>query len=592
MKLPMETVKEPYPRRHTEMSKSGQSKRFLLVSLSLALLFSLFLLAACGTGTISSLQTTPAAVNTFSPATAVGDKTTPVPELLATTTPNGAVRFDCASVNQIPFAECTALVALYTSTNGPDWADNSGWLATNTPCTWSGITCEGGHVRAIHLLYNELTGTLPPELGNLSQLSTLGLWVNQLRGPIPVELGELSALGFLDLSGNRLTGPLPAELGELANLQMLSLAHNQLSGPIPSALGKLGNLHSLDLSYNQLSGAIPAELDDLVNLNTLRLSYNQLNGTIPAVLGSLSKLTELDLSYNQLRGAVPESVTQIAQRSLWGNRLEGTVTGNGQDPIAVDYGGVYFTADPSLAVSVWPEVIPATFSPDGDFFWYAAPEHVRFTFANPPLLPGRSRMGINLASEAQILVYPVAGLAELDPLVQEQVEALQSLLAERGPVPEDVLPLLPLTNAAQVFHAQAQYLEFGNIQGLRFISQHSQDPHPIMLSQRLFYTFQGFTDDDTYYVAAFFPLTTPALPDTIEVEDWEAFHANYDTYLLETTVALDQLPPAEFTPDLTLLDAVVTSLRVEPDSAFAPPGRSSSTSGTRRRARSYFGGAW
>jgi hypothetical protein len=45
-------------------------------------------------------------------------------------------------------------------------------------------------------------------------------------------------------------------------------------------------------------------------------------------------------------------------------------------------------------------------------------------------------------------------------------------------------------------------------------------------------------------------------------------HANYDTYLSETTTVLDQLLPTEFTPDLILLDAVVTSLRVEPDSAL------------------------
>jgi hypothetical protein len=50
------------------------------------------------------------------------------------------------------------------------------------------------------------------------------------------------------------------------------------------------------------------------------------------------------------------------------------------------------------------------------------------------------------------------------------------------------------------------------------------------------------------------------------VEEWETFSADYAAYLLETTAVLNQLSPAEFTPDLTLLDAVITSLRVEPDS--------------------------
>jgi hypothetical protein len=66
-------------------------------------------------------------------------------------------------------------------------------------------------------------------------------------------------------------------------------------------------------------------------------------------------------------------------------------------------------------------------------------------------------------------------------------------------------------------------------------------------------------------VAVFFPVTTAVLPDRMEVEDYESFIANYVVYLVETTAVLNQLSPAEFTPNLTLLDAVVTSLRVEPD---------------------------
>jgi hypothetical protein len=332
-------------------------------------------------------------------------------------------------------------------------------------------------------------------------------------------------------------------------------------------LGNIESLESLVLSHNQLSGVIPAELGDLANLTQLYLSHNQLSGTIPTALGKLRHLYELDLSYNQFQGAVPESIMQISQRSLWGNRLEGTITSSGQEPIVVDYEGVFFSADPSLANSIWPEVKPATPLPEdleGPSYWLAIPEHIRFTFADPSLSPGRQQMGFNLAAEAQILVFPLSELADINPLVQTQIELLRNLLAERGTVSSGELPLLPLTNSAQVFHAQVQYLVYDNIQGLRFISQHSQDPRPIILSQELFYTFQGFTDDGAYYVSAFFPVTTPVVPDTIDVDDWETFDANYDAYMAETITALDQLPPSEFTPDLQLLDAMATSLRLEP----------------------------
>ena len=550
------------------MSKKRGVRASLLILIALS-----FALTACGTDGGLPPQATPTAVYTAASDTPVeGGRTTPQPEAPGTAALNAASGFDCARVNQIPVAECAALVALYNSSNGTNWADNSGWLVTNTPCTWSGLDCTDGHVSQINLLYNELTGTLPPELGNLSHLYLLGLWGNQLHGTIPAELGKLSELGFLDLSGNLLTGNPPAELGELENLQVLSLAHNQFGGPIPSVLGKVASLESLDLSHNQFDGPLPAELGDLVNLTQLRLSHNQLSGVIPTAFGNLSQLYELDLSYNQLSGSVPESLTHIGQRTLWGNQLDGTITADGQAPFSVDYKGVHFSADPSLATSIWPEVIPATPVPkalDGPSYWLAIPEYIRFTFGDPSHSPGRKRMGFNLAAEAQILVFRLAELADMNPLVQSQIESLRKLLAERGTVPAGELPLLPLTNSAQVFHAQVQYFDSGNIQGLRFISQHSQDPAPIVLSQELFYTFQGFTADGAYYVAAFFSLTTAALPDTLEVADWEAFHANYDAYLVETTAVLDQLPLAEFTHDLALLDAVIMSLQVEPDKALS-----------------------
>ena len=546
------------------MRKYSHTLTFPLLALSFALLFSLFLLAGCGTDADSSTQATPTTGNTVVDDTTKSDMGTS-----ATATPNAPGGFDCASVNHIPSAECQALVALYESTNGPNWVDNNGWLVSNTPCTWSGISCTEGHVSHINLLYNQLTGVLPPELGNLSHLRVLALWVNQLYGPIPAELGNLSELISLELSVNQLMGPVPTELGDLTKLQTLSLTHNQFSGPLPSTLDNLVSLELLDLSYNQFSGTIPSELGNLTNLSILYLSHNELSGEIPVALGNLSGLNELDLSYNQLHGAVPEFITLIPQRTLWGNQLDGTITRKGQEPIVVDYEGVRFNVDPALATSIWPEVIPARPIQEGEPFWYASPEHIRFTFANPHMLPRRSRMGINLAAEAQILVYPLAKLVEIEPWGPSRIEALQSLLVEKGPIPDGELPLLPVINAAQMFHTQAQYLEFGNIQGIRFISQHTQEARPIMLSQEIFYTFQGFTDDNAYYVAAFFPLTTAILPDKIEVDDWDAFHTNYDNYLSETTADLDQLSPGEFTPDIKLLDAVIASLRLEPGSILS-----------------------
>ena len=150
--------------------------------------------------------------------------------------------FTCDGVSEIPHPECEALVALYNSTNGPGWANQTGWLATNTPCSWYGVMCETGHVMRISLAWNQLNGAIPAELGNLANLRWLNLYSNQLSGAIPAALGNLANLRRLHLNYNQLSGAIPVELGNLANLQELFLFSSQLSGAIPVELGNLANL--------------------------------------------------------------------------------------------------------------------------------------------------------------------------------------------------------------------------------------------------------------------------------------------------------------------------------------------------------------
>jgi hypothetical protein len=68
---------------------------------------------------------------------------------------------DCAVQTQIPETECLALVDLYTSTNGANWGNNTGWNVTSVPCTWRGISCDGGHVTKLQLSSYKLSGSIP-----------------------------------------------------------------------------------------------------------------------------------------------------------------------------------------------------------------------------------------------------------------------------------------------------------------------------------------------------------------------------------------------------------------------------------------------
>lgn len=85
----------------------------------------------------------------------------------------------------------------------------------------------------------------------------------------------------IDLSCNKLTGAIPPELGNLSNLHSLNLSHHKLWGAIPTNFSNLKQLESLDLSYNNLNGRIPTQLTELDPLGVFKVAYNNLSGEIP-----------------------------------------------------------------------------------------------------------------------------------------------------------------------------------------------------------------------------------------------------------------------------------------------------------------------
>jgi len=129
----------------------------------------------------------------------------------------------------------------------------------------------------LELDINQLTGSIPAELGNMSKLRTLILFSNNLTGPIPPELGNLSNLDYLVLDNNQLSGTIPAELGNLTELTLLGLSRNQFSGFIPTELSKLSDLSLLYLACNKLTGQIPSSLADLRYLSHSNLHWNGLH---------------------------------------------------------------------------------------------------------------------------------------------------------------------------------------------------------------------------------------------------------------------------------------------------------------------------
>ena len=217
-----------------------------------------------------------------------------------------------------------ALAALYQSTNGPNWSNRSNWLSDSPLGSWYGVSTDAqGRVTELNLAYNNLSGSIPPELGQLVRLKTLNLENNQLSGETPPELGLLHNLTYLNLENNQMSSAIPAELGQLRDLTYLNLKWNRFVGRIPAELGQLYRLTHLNLTGNQLVGEIPRELGQLRSLAVLWLGDNRLTGSIPAELGALYNLMDLYLGSTGMTGGIPPELGQL-------HRLESLGLGRSQ----------------------------------------------------------------------------------------------------------------------------------------------------------------------------------------------------------------------------------------------------------------------
>jgi len=211
---------------------------------------------------------------------------------------------------QVLEQDSLALVALYNSTDGANWTNNTNWLTGPVP-TWYGVGVYNNRVLDVSLYSNNLNGTIPTEIGNLDGMYNINLAGNQLSGSIPTEIGNLNLLTNLYLHENDLQGTIPSSVVNMTSLERFSLSGNQLTGSIPAVLGTLVNLKRLQLDWNQLSGTIPPELGNLNNLEWLWLSYNQLTDSIPAELENLGNLKQMYLYHNQLSGSIPSEFTNL-----------------------------------------------------------------------------------------------------------------------------------------------------------------------------------------------------------------------------------------------------------------------------------------
>ncbi|XP_042397003.1 leucine-rich repeat extensin-like protein 6, partial [Zingiber officinale] len=233
-------------------------------------------------------------------------------------------------------------------------------------CNYTGVYCTAAldnpsqmTVAGIDLNHGALHGSLPVELGLLSDLSLLHLNSNAFRGTLPGSLKNLRLLHELDVSNNQLGGGFPSVVLELPSLRFLDIRFNSFCGDVPSCLFDLpldalflndnhftfsipeniGNspvsvlvfasnqitgtcfpktianmrntLHELIIMSAGLRACIPPEIGQLTKLRVLDLSHNGLVGNLQGTIGGMTSLEQLDVAHNKLSGEIPGSICDL-----------------------------------------------------------------------------------------------------------------------------------------------------------------------------------------------------------------------------------------------------------------------------------------
>ena len=115
-------------------------------------------------------------------------------------------------INRILEFDSLALVSFYKSTNGDGWSNNDNWLSASTIDSWHGVTIENNRVVSLELSNNNLTGTIPSSINDLSALQLLNVSDNEISsiddiGSVPMSANvsiSNNKIGFVSIVPNML----------------------------------------------------------------------------------------------------------------------------------------------------------------------------------------------------------------------------------------------------------------------------------------------------------------------------------------------------------------------------------------------------
>ena len=185
------------------------------------------------------------------------------------------------------------------------------------------------------LASNNITGTIPSSLANISSLQRLSSTDNNINGNIPHEFAGFPMLQILYADGNKLAGRFPRAILNISTIVGLAFSSNYLNGEIPSNLfDSLPEMQWFEVDYNFFQGGIPSSLANASKLKVFDISRNNFTGVIPCSIGKLTKVYWLNLEKNQLHARNKQdwefmsclaNCTGLTDFSVSDNCLEGHV---------------------------------------------------------------------------------------------------------------------------------------------------------------------------------------------------------------------------------------------------------------------------
>lgn len=164
----------------------------------------------------------------------------------------------------------------------------------------------------------------------------------------------------------------------------------------------------------------------------------------------------------------------------------------------------------------------------------------------------------------KIYIFPVDEYKTLNPFAEEEMNSLEEMLSDpdRDLQSEDYLPFLPPFNAAQIFRVLVGRLESENGRGIRYLTEYAQD-YVAITNEHIFYTYQGFSADGRYYIAAVLPIHSSllegnenALPGTVASQE------DYDNMVAREVEKILAQNGGLLTPAIEALDAMMMSITI------------------------------